>query len=98
MEGMRHRLGTVLAALLLTATTGFVVPAGAEAPAPRRADPRWAAQLPAAPSQVVRPGSSRDYCRRVWCTVTQAWQRGADGTWTKEREFRSTIGVHGWGK
>jgi L,D-peptidoglycan transpeptidase YkuD (ErfK/YbiS/YcfS/YnhG family) len=47
---------------------------------------------------VVRTVSSRAYCRQVWCTVTQAWQRSADGTWTQVREFRSTIGLHGWGK
>lgn len=54
--------------------------------------------VPADTSQVVRTVSSRDHCRRAWCTVTQAWRKDADGDWTKVREFRSTIGSRGWGK
>jgi L,D-peptidoglycan transpeptidase YkuD (ErfK/YbiS/YcfS/YnhG family) len=46
---------------------------------------------------VVRTVSSRKYCQRRWCTVTQAWER-IDGRWVKVREFRSTIGSNGWGK
>ena len=69
----------------------------ASAPTAARA-PAWAADLPAVTSQVVRTVSSRAFCRRVWCTVTQAWQRGADGRWSKVRQLRSSIGSRGWGK
>ena len=48
-------------------------------------------------SQVVRTVSSTTYCRQVFCTVTQAWQR-VDGVWRLVREFRSTIGPAGWDK
>jgi L,D-peptidoglycan transpeptidase YkuD (ErfK/YbiS/YcfS/YnhG family) len=71
-------------------------PAYAAAPAVR--EPAWAADLPAGTTQVVRTTSSRDYCRQRWCTVTQAWERDDEGTWSMRREFRSTIGSRGWGK
>jgi len=61
-------------------------------------EPAWAAHLPAGTTQVVRTVSSHEWCRRVWCTVTQAWSKDADGTWTKVRELRSSIGSRGWGK
>ncbi|GAA4689954.1 L,D-transpeptidase family protein [Nocardioides conyzicola] len=95
---MLARLGLLLAALVLVGTTSAVVPAVATAPAPRSAVPSWAADLPAGTTQVVRTVSSRKYCRKVWCTVTQAWERDDDGAWTKLREFRSSIGSRGWGK
>lgn len=91
---MLGRLGSLLVALALLATTWAVVPTPAAAAPP----PAWATFLPASTTQVVRTVSRRTYCHRVWCTVTQAWERDADGQWTKRREFRSTIGVHGWGK
>src|SRR6478752_1750084 len=53
-------------------------------------EPAWAAHLPAGTTQVVRTVSSHEWCRRVWCTVTQAWSKDADGTWTKVRELRSS--------
>lgn len=62
------------------------------------AQPAFAGLVPAATSQVVRTVSSRRYCRRVFCTVTQAWRKDAAGVWTLRREFRSTIGERGWGK
>ena len=92
------RLGPALATLVLAVTALTVVPVTAAAPAPRPAVPSWAADLPASTTQVVRTVSSRKHCRRVWCTVTQAWERGDDGGWTKVRELRSTIGARGWGK
>ncbi|WP_345529762.1 L,D-transpeptidase family protein [Nocardioides endophyticus] len=95
---MLTRLGGPLVALLLVGTTCALVPAPATAASDRRLDPAWAAVVPAGTTQVVRTVSSRKYCRKVWCTVTQAWERGADGGWTNRREFRSSIGVHGWGK
>ncbi|MFC6340934.1 hypothetical protein ACFP8W_03015, partial [Nocardioides hankookensis] len=95
---MLQRLGKLLVTLALVGTTCAVLPAQASAPAGRSAEPPWASRLPAGTSQVVRTVSSRTYCRQVWCTVTQAWERSEDGTWLKVREFRSTIGVHGWGK
>jgi L,D-peptidoglycan transpeptidase YkuD (ErfK/YbiS/YcfS/YnhG family) len=96
------RLGLLGAALLLVGTTCAVVPAhavpAAATVAPRSAEPGWAALVPDRTTQVVRTVSSRDYCRKRWCTVTQAWRRQDDGAWTKVREFRSTIGSRGWGK
>lgn len=59
--------------------------------------PRWASRLPSRTTQVVRTVSDHRYCARVYCTVTQAWERRS-GTWTMLREFRSTIGPRGWGK
>jgi L,D-peptidoglycan transpeptidase YkuD (ErfK/YbiS/YcfS/YnhG family) len=92
------RLGSLLVALVIAATGAVVVPAQATAPADRSPVPAWAELLPASTAQVVRTVSSRTYCRKVWCTVTQAWQRDDEGTWAMVREFRSTIGVRGWGK
>ena len=91
--GVVRRLGTLVTALALSLT----ILAGAPAHA-RAWGPPWAQLVPAKTTQVVRTVSSHRFCRQVWCTVTQAWERGADGRWTKVREFRSTIGAHGWGK
>jgi L,D-peptidoglycan transpeptidase YkuD (ErfK/YbiS/YcfS/YnhG family) len=83
------------------------VPAQAQAHVPRQAQtqtqarawtPPWAALVPDGTTQVVRTISSHEYCRRIWCTLTQAWERDRDGRWQKAREFRSTIGSRGWGK
>ena len=82
---------TLLGATLLAAPPG---PTEAAAPAP---EPSWARLLPARTTQVVRTVSRDQYCRDVWCTVTQAWQRD-EGHWEKVREFRSTIASRGWGK
>jgi L,D-peptidoglycan transpeptidase YkuD (ErfK/YbiS/YcfS/YnhG family) len=95
---MPSRLGPVLVALVLAGTLCGVLPAEAAAPHAPRTEPAWAADVPARTTQVVRTVSSRRYCHRVWCTLTQAWQRSEDGRWELVREFRSTIGVHGWGK
>lgn len=95
---MLSRLRPLLVALVLVATTCAVVPARAAVPSERRDEPGWATLLPVGTTQVVRTVSSRTYCRQVWCTVTQAWQRDDEGAWTMVREFRSTIGRNGWGK
>ncbi|WP_231482835.1 L,D-transpeptidase family protein [Nocardioides sp. URHA0020] len=95
---MLSRLGSLLLVVVLAATGCVVVPAQAAMPTERRAVPAWADDLPARTTQVVRTVSSRTYCRKVWCTVTQAWQRDADGRWSKVKEFRSSIGANGWGK
>lgn len=85
-------------ALALLTTLLVAAPIGA-APGSKRVDePAWARGLPAGTTQVVRTVSSRTYCRQVWCTVTQAWERGDDGVWAMRRELRSTIGSRGWGK
>ena len=67
-------------------------PAAAQAP-----EPSWARLLPAGTTQVVRTVSRDRYCRQVWCTVTQAWEK-RDDQWEKVREFRSSIASCGWGK
>ena len=60
--------------------------------------PAFADRVPASTTQVVRTISSHRWCRRIYCTVTQAWSKGDDGTWRVLRQFRSTIGPRGWGK
>ena len=90
---MARRLGTLLGALLalvLSVTLLGAAPAPADESAPART-PDWAALVPDRTTQVVRTVSSHEFCRRVWCTVTQAWERDAQGAWTKVREFRSTM-------
>ncbi|WP_243057354.1 L,D-transpeptidase family protein [Nocardioides sp. SR21] len=88
---MVRRLGTLVLGLTLGLLTLTVAPAQAE-------QRPWAQLVPERTTQVVRTISSREHCRQVWCTVTQAWEKDADGRWTKRREFRSTIGSNGWGK
>ena len=94
---MARRLGPLLVILALGLATLTAVPASAGAPT-RGWQPPWARLLPARTTQVVRTVSSHQYCRRVWCTVTQAWSRDDGGRWVKVREARSTIGLRGWGK
>lgn len=88
---------------LVATTAAAVVMAGIGAPPTPAAEPTagvpaFAAQLPSTTTQVVRTVSSRMHCRKVYCTVTQAWEKQSDGRWRKLREFRSTIGRRGWGK
>ncbi len=90
---MARRLGTALCTLLLGLTLLAASPAPAQA-----WTPPWASLVPDHTTQVVRTVTSHRYCRKAWCTVTQAWQQGRDGRWAKVREFRSTIGSAGWGK
>jgi L,D-peptidoglycan transpeptidase YkuD (ErfK/YbiS/YcfS/YnhG family) len=61
-------------------------------------EPAFATRVPASTTQVVRTISTKRWCTRVWCTVTQAWHKGADGHWVLERRFRSSIGPNGFGK
>jgi len=95
-----RRLGLVIAALLC-AVTLLVAPAGAQAGTAavraRAGSPPFAGLLPASTTQVVRTISSRRWCRQIWCTETQAWEK-RDGAWQLLRRFRSTIGSRGWGK
>jgi L,D-peptidoglycan transpeptidase YkuD (ErfK/YbiS/YcfS/YnhG family) len=93
MTAMR-RLGLLLAGLLVA--TGLVgSPAHARGPQP--GVPAFASAVPSTTTQVVRTISSRRWCKKVYCTVTQAWQKDATG-WHLVRQFRSTIGSKGWGK
>ncbi len=100
-RGARNSLAAattaVVVALVLAVGVLAAAPAPARAPA-RVWTPPWASLLPAGTTQVVRTVSSHEYCRRVWCTLTQAWERDPEGRWQKVRELRSTIGRHGWGK
>lgn len=93
------RLGLVLGALLLA--TGLLSPAAAASATPVTRLPAdvatFADAVPADTTQVVRTVSSRRWCRQVYCTVTQAWQKDGSG-WHLVRQFRSTIGRNGWGK
>jgi L,D-peptidoglycan transpeptidase YkuD (ErfK/YbiS/YcfS/YnhG family) len=81
---------------------GPAVPASAPAPPPAASvsapGPAFASRVPDRTSQVVRTVSSRRWCARRWCSVTQAWRRDADGRWDMVRRFRSTIGPNGFGK
>ena len=88
-----RRLGLLIATLLI-ATGVTAAPAHA---APRPDVPGFADDVPASTTQVVRTISSKRWCRRVYCTVTQAWRKDAAG-WHLVRQFRSTIGRAGWGK
>lgn len=99
---MAARALTAILALLLACASlavGTTTPA-AGAPPERTAyvAPAWADLVPRRTTQVVRTVSSRRHCRQVWCTLTQAWRKRADGRWEKVRELRSTIGSRGWGK
>jgi L,D-peptidoglycan transpeptidase YkuD (ErfK/YbiS/YcfS/YnhG family) len=91
IDGMEPRLRTLVAALALG--LGLLANPGEV----QARTPAWAELVPPDTTQVVRTVSSHRYCRQVWCTLTQAWER-TDGRWTKVREFRSTIGRNGWGK
>lgn len=94
---VRKWLGTLM--VLVGFVAGGLVPAApAAADEPVPDAPAFASRLPADTTQVVRTVSSRKWCKKVYCTVTQAWEKGADGAWTMVRAFRSTIGSRGWGK
>jgi L,D-peptidoglycan transpeptidase YkuD (ErfK/YbiS/YcfS/YnhG family) len=96
-----RRLGTpvigIVLALALGTTVLAALPAEATAPASPH-HPRWARLVPDRTTQVVRTVSSHEFCRDVWCTVTQAWEKDDKGVWTQVREFRSSIASRGWGK
>lgn len=97
----------VTAAALLATLAGCGSPADppaaspqGPAPAPSSYDeePAWADAVPDRTRQVIRTVSSDRWCDRRHCTVTEAWERNADGTWRMVRDFPSTIGPAGWGK
>jgi L,D-peptidoglycan transpeptidase YkuD (ErfK/YbiS/YcfS/YnhG family) len=90
--GVVRRPGSLVAVAALALSVLVAAPAPAEA-----WTPPWAELVPQGTTQVIRTVSSHQYCRRDWCTVTQAWEK-EEGRWTKVREARSTIGAGGWGK
>lgn len=103
------KAAALLAAALLTATAAPAVAAPPPLPGPLDAltdtEPSWAAALPATTTQAVRTVSTDRWCSEIWCAVTQAWERTADGRWRLARGpddtpavFRSTIGPNGFGK
>ena len=92
-----RRLGLV-AVIVLSLIALATPPSSARSvPAAHPQHPAFAGRVPASTTQVVRTISSHRWCRQVWCTVTQAWEKH-DGEWRLLRQFRSTIGVRGWGK
>jgi len=99
---VRRWLGVLLVTLLgapLAPTepaVGTTTPAIVARPA-AGTEPAFAAQLPASTTQVIRTVSTNFWCTEIWCTKTQAWAR-RDGHWVLVRQFRSSIGAHGWGK
>ncbi|MFT4263228.1 MAG: L,D-transpeptidase family protein [Nocardioides sp.] len=97
----RLMLLPVLVLLLAGLATVPGVPsaqAAASARTPAADVATFASLVPARTSQVVRTISSTRWCRKIYCTVTQAWQKDTTGTWQLVREFRSVIAPKGWGK
>jgi L,D-peptidoglycan transpeptidase YkuD (ErfK/YbiS/YcfS/YnhG family) len=45
------------------------------------AAPAWARDLPADTTQVVRTVRTTTWCKQIWCTRTEAWEK-VDGAWT----------------
>lgn len=45
------------------------------------AAPAWARDLPADTAQVVRTVRTTTWCKQIWCTRTEAWEK-VDGAWT----------------
>lgn len=83
------------APVTVPAPTHVTVPAQPSATDP--ASTAWTAQVPASTRQVIRTITSRRWCAKPHCTLTQAWERSAEG-WQLLRQFRSSIGPRGWGK
>jgi L,D-peptidoglycan transpeptidase YkuD (ErfK/YbiS/YcfS/YnhG family) len=64
--------------------------------------PGFAARVPATTTQVLRTMRTDRWCARVWCTVTQAWEK-VDGQWRvallpsgEPAVFRSAVGPRGF--
>ncbi|UDY22566.1 L,D-transpeptidase family protein [Nocardioides sp. Kera G14] len=91
-----RRLGPMLVALVALVAIAPLPSATAATPAADVAT--FATKVPATTTQVVRTISSHRWCTQIYCTVTQAWQKNATGTWTLVREMRSVIAPRGWGK
>lgn len=72
-------------------------------PPPPAAAPSWAAALPADTTQVLRTASSHQWCEKVSCARTEAWEK-VDGAWRLasgpgqfgQAVFRSQIGARGF--
>lgn len=100
--GVDPGVGSAPGAPSPTATAPVTVPAPTPAvpalpPATDPASTAWATQVPASTRQVIRTITSRRWCAKPHCTLTQAWERSAQG-WQLLRQFRSSIGPKGWGK
>jgi L,D-peptidoglycan transpeptidase YkuD (ErfK/YbiS/YcfS/YnhG family) len=75
----------------------FVAPVDPPAP------PLWAALLPPDTTQVLRTTSSTQWCDKIYCSRTEAWEK-VDGVWriaagpgeNGEAVFRSQIGAKGF--
>lgn len=73
------------------------------APMDQNGPPSWAALVPADTTQVLRTTSSTQWCDKVFCARTEAWEK-IDGTWrvaagpgeNGEAVFRSQIGSKGF--
>ena len=84
-----RRLGIVAGvAVAVLTTAGLLAPPTAQAsagpqaarPVAVPAHPAFAARVPASTTQVVRTIPSHRWCKQVWCTVTQAWEKQG-GEW-----------------
>jgi len=95
---VRRTLALLLFLAVLLPTHPATAGAAAAAVAAEESEPAFASRVQADTTQVIRTVSSDLWCRRVWCTVTQAWAKRPSGHWVKVKEFRSTIGSAGWGK
>jgi L,D-peptidoglycan transpeptidase YkuD (ErfK/YbiS/YcfS/YnhG family) len=70
---------------------------------PYPGEPSWARALPADTTQVIRTTQTHTWCRQVYCTKTEAWEK-IDGRWRVAKGpgrdgravFRSTIGPRGF--
>jgi L,D-peptidoglycan transpeptidase YkuD (ErfK/YbiS/YcfS/YnhG family) len=101
MPAMTRRAAvTLIVAGLALALT--LPAAGAPASARAYVAPGFAARVPATTIQVVRTLRTDRWCARVWCTVTQAWEK-VDGQWRIARQptgeeavFRSAVGPRGF--
>jgi L,D-peptidoglycan transpeptidase YkuD (ErfK/YbiS/YcfS/YnhG family) len=89
----------LVAGLMLSVLTGAVASASGASTQPV---PSFAAQVPAATTQVVRTVRTAHWCSRVYCTQTEAWQK-VGGGWRiaqvapgRPAVFRSTIGPRGF--
>ena len=103
-RGPRSILVAAATAVLLAVVLAVTTLAAAPAPALARTQvqdrawtPPWAPLVPDGTSQVVRTVSSHQFCRKVWCTLTQAWERERDGHWRKVRACRARSGRGGGG-
>ncbi len=67
--------------------------------------PTWAKGLPADTTQALRTVRTNKWCKQIWCTRTEAWER-VDGAWrivthgiardARPAVFRSQVGQNGF--